>query len=109
MTIASPGGAPGTALASLRDRVAAEVRRVVVGQDEVVDLLLAATVVGGHVLLEGVPGVAKTLLARAWSAALGLDFRRVQFTPDMLPSDLSGTVTLRLDDAGGRQDLAFRP
>ena len=109
MTIASPGSVPGSALASLRDRVAAEVRRVVVGQDEVVDLLLAAAVVGGHVLLEGVPGVAKTLLARAWSAALGLDFRRVQFTPDMLPSDLSGTVTLRFDDAGGRQDLAFRP
>jgi MoxR-like ATPase len=82
---------------------------VVVGQDEVVDLLLAATVVGGHVLLEGVPGVAKTLLARAWSAALGLEFRRVQFTPDMLPSDLSGTVTLRLGDTAGRQDLAFRP
>jgi MoxR-like ATPase len=100
---------PGTALAGLRDRVAAEVARVVVGQDDVVDLLLAAAVVGGHVLLEGVPGVAKTLLARAWSAALGLDFRRVQFTPDMLPSDLSGTVTLRLDDAGGRHDLAFRP
>jgi MoxR-like ATPase len=94
-----------TALASLRDRVAAEVRRVVVGQDEVVDLLLAAAVVGGHVLLEGVPGVAKTLLARAWSAALGLDFRRVQFTPDMLPSDLTGTVTL----GRGGQDLAFRP
>jgi MoxR-like ATPase len=103
-----------TALGSLRDRVAAEVGRVVVGQDEVVDLLLAAAVVGGHVLLEGVPGVAKTLLARAWSAALGLDFRRVQFTPDMLPSDLTGTVTLRFDpvvsaDARSGQDLAFRP
>jgi MoxR-like ATPase len=89
--------------------VAAEAAKVVVGQDEVVDLLLAAAVVGGHVLLEGVPGVAKTLMARAWSAALGLDFRRVQFTPDMLPSDLSGTVMLRLDETGGRQDLAFRP
>ncbi|MDQ1517606.1 MAG: MoxR-like ATPase [Actinomycetota bacterium] len=112
--MATPSGPPGTALVSLRDRVATEVRRVVVGQDEVVDLLLAAAVVGGHVLLEGVPGVAKTLLARAWSAALGLDFRRVQFTPDMLPSDLSGTVTLRFDampveGARGRQDLAFRP
>ena len=64
MTMASPSGATGTALASLRDRVAAEVGKVVVGQDEVVDLLLAAAVVGGHVLLEGVPGVAKTLLAR---------------------------------------------
>jgi MoxR-like ATPase len=109
MTMPTPSAAPGSALASLRDRVAAEVAKVVVGQDEVVDLLLAAAVVGGHVLLEGVPGVAKTLVARAWSAALGLDFRRVQFTPDMLPSDLSGTVTLRLDQAGGRQDLAFRP
>src|SRR5256885_3211329 len=114
MTLPSPGGAQATALASLRDRVATEVARVVVGQDEVVDLLVAAAVVGGHVLLEGVPGVAKTLLARAWSAALGLDFRRVQFTPDMLPSDLSGTVTLRFDTvpsegARGRQDLAFRP
>jgi MoxR-like ATPase len=109
VTVPSSSAAPGNAIASLRDRVAAEVGRVVVGQDEVVELLLAAAVVGGHVLLEGVPGVAKTLLARAWSAALGLDFRRVQFTPDMLPSDLSGTVTLRLDRAGGHQDLAFRP
>src|SRR5687768_9250080 len=112
--VPSPDLTPGGALASLRDRVAAEVAKVIVGQDEVVDLLLAAAVVGGHVLLEGVPGVAKTLMARAWSAALGLDFRRVQFTPDMLPSDLSGTVTLRLDPANpgggdGRQDLAFRP
>jgi MoxR-like ATPase len=112
---AGPTGATESALATLRDRVAVEVARVIVGQDEVVDLLLAAAVVGGHVLLEGVPGVAKTLLARAWAAALGLDFRRVQFTPDMLPSDLSGTVTLRFDpahtggDGGGRQDLAFRP
>ncbi len=114
MTMPTPSAAPGGALASLRDRVAAEVAKVVVGQDEVVDLLFAAAVVGGHVLLEGVPGVAKTLMARAWSAALGLDFRRVQFTPDMLPSDLSGTVMLRFDpthsgDGGGRQDLAFRP
>jgi MoxR-like ATPase len=112
--MATPNAVPGGALAALRDRVAAEVAKVVVGQDEVVDLLLAAAVVSGHVLLEGVPGVAKTLMARAWSAALGLDFRRVQFTPDMLPSDLSGTVTLRFDPsqsgaAGGRQDLAFRP
>jgi len=69
----------------------------------VVDLLLAAVAVNGHVLLEGVPGVAKTLLANATARALGMSFRRVQFTPDMLPSDLTGTMTLR----GG--DLAFRP
>jgi MoxR-like ATPase len=90
-------------LAELRERVATEVAKVVVGQEEATDHLLAAAAVGGHVLLEGVPGVAKTLLARAWSQALGLGFRRVQFTPDMLPSDLTGTVTLR------GAELSFRP
>jgi len=87
----------------LRNRVAAEVSKVVVGQHEVVDLFLAAVAVSGHVLLEGVPGVAKTLLANATARALGVSFRRVQFTPDMLPSDLTGTMTLR------GQELAFRP
>ena len=91
----------------LRDRVVAEVAKVVVGQDHVVDVLLAATSVGGHVLLEGVPGVAKTLLANAFARALGVDFRRVQFTPDMLPSDLTGTMTLRTTPSG--TELAFRP
>jgi MoxR-like ATPase len=87
----------------LRDRIRREVGRVVVGQEEVVDDVICALLVGGHVLLEGVPGVAKTLLANATARALGLDFRRVQFTPDMLPSDLTGTMTLR----GG--ELVFRP
>jgi len=87
----------------LRDRLVAEVAKVVVGQDDVVELLLAAAVVSGHVLLEGVPGVAKTLLANAVARALELEFRRVQFTPDMLPSDVTGTMTLR---AG---ELSFRP
>jgi MoxR-like ATPase len=88
---------------SLRDRVVAEVGKVVVGQDDVVENLVAAILVGGHVLLEGVPGVAKTLVANATARALGLDFRRVQFTPDMLPSDLTGTMVL----AGS--ELTFRP
>jgi MoxR-like ATPase len=88
---------------NLRDRLVAEVGKVVVGQDEVVESLVAAVLVGGHVLLEGVPGVAKTLVANATARALGLDFRRVQFTPDMLPSDLTGTMVL----LGG--ELAFRP
>jgi MoxR-like ATPase len=89
-------------LRELRDRIASEVRKVVVGQDEVVDLLLASIAVGGHALLEGVPGTAKTLLANAMSRALGVSFHRVQFTPDMLPSDLTGTMTLR------GQELVFR-
>jgi MoxR-like ATPase len=85
------------------ERVRAEVRRVVVGQEATVDLALVAAATGGHVLLEGPPGVAKTLAVNALSRALGLGFRRVQFTPDMLPSDVTGTMTLR----GG--ELAFRP
>src|SRR5437764_89945 len=95
--------ARGAGLNELRDAVRAEVAKVVVGQETTVDMLLAAASVGGHVLLEGVPGVAKTLLANAVSRALGMEFRRVQFTPDLLPSDVSGTMTLR---AG---QLAFRP
>jgi MoxR-like ATPase len=87
----------------LRERVGAEVGKVVVGQDAVVEPMLAALAVGGHVLLEGVPGVAKTLLANAMARALGVRFSRLQFTPDMLPSDVTGTMTLR----GG--ELEFRP
>ncbi|MEA2135294.1 MAG: MoxR-like ATPase, partial [Solirubrobacteraceae bacterium] len=86
----------------LHDAVAGEVAKVVVGQRETVATLLAAAALGGHVLLEGPPGVAKTLLANAVARALGVEFRRVQFTPDMLPSDLTGNVTLR----GG--ELSFR-
>jgi len=80
-----------------------EVGKVVVGQVPLVDTILAAMSVGGHVLLEGPPGVAKTLLASAVARACGIEFHRVQFTPDMLPSDLTGTLALR----GG--DLVFRP
>jgi MoxR-like ATPase len=87
----------------LHDRVAAEVGKVVVGQQEALEDLMTALALGGHALLEGVPGVAKTLLAGATARALGVDFRRLQFTPDMLPSDVTGTMTLR----GG--DLVFRP
>lgn len=79
---------------SLTKAVSREVRKVVVGQRESVEMILVAVAVGGHVLLEGPPGTAKTLLASAVSAALGMDFKRVQFTPDMLPSDITGTMTL---------------
>ena len=87
----------------LHRRVAGEVEKVVVGQGEPLEVMLGALALGGHVLVEGPPGVAKTLLANATARALGLDFRRVQFTPDMLPSDVTGTIALR----GG--ELRFRP
>src|SRR5689334_5829502 len=90
-------------MSGFRERVQEQVEKVAVGHESTVEHLLSALLVGGHVLIEGVPGVAKTLVANAVAQALGLPFRRVQFTPDMLPSDLTGTMTLH----GG--DLAFRP
>jgi MoxR-like ATPase len=86
----------------LYEAVTGEVEKVVVGQSHMTATALAAMSLGGHVLLEGPPGVAKTLLAAAIARALGLDFRRLQFTPDMLPSDVTGTIALR----GG--ELTFR-
>ena len=68
-----------------------EVRKAVVGQDAVIDLLLASLLAGGHILLEGVPGTAKTLIAQAFAAGLALDFGRIQFTPDLMPGDVLGT------------------
>jgi MoxR-like ATPase len=87
----------------LSARVKAALEGVVVGQQGVIDGILTGLAARGHVLLEGPPGVAKTLIANALARVLGIDFARVQFTPDMLPSDLTGTMTLR----GG--NLTFRP
>jgi MoxR-like ATPase len=75
----------------LRDRTLAEVGRVVVGMDAVTHQFLIALLAGGHVLLEGVPGIAKTTLSKTFARILGIHFNRVQFTPDLLPSDVTGT------------------
>jgi MoxR-like ATPase len=83
--------------------VRAEVAKVVVGQDAAVSALLVALLAGGHVLMEGVPGVAKTLLVRSLAASLGVSTRRVQFTPDLMPGDITGSMVVD----GGRFD--FRP
>src|SRR5512142_2965480 len=79
------------AIRATTDALRAEVHKVVVGQDAALDLMLVALLSDGHVLVEGVPGVAKTLLARAFAAALGIGFNRIQFTPDLMPGDVIGT------------------
>jgi MoxR-like ATPase len=76
---------------AVTDGVRGEVRKAVVGQDEVIDLMLTSLLVGGHILLEGVPGTAKTLLTQAFAAGLTLQFGRIQFTPDLMPGDVLGT------------------
>ena len=73
------------------ERLRAQIHRVVVGQDETLDLLLTSLLCQGHVLMEGVPGIAKTLLARTFATSLALDFNRIQFTPDLMPGDVIGT------------------
>jgi len=89
-------------------RVRSEVSRVIVGQGEVLELLLAAAFGGGHLLLEGVPGVGKTVLVRTVAQALGLSFGRVQFTPDLMPSDVTGTAIL-VDARDGAKSFRFSP
>lgn len=83
------------------------VQTVVIGQSEVVRETVIALLAGGHVLLEGVPGLGKTLLVRTLAAALDLSFSRVQFTPDLMPADITGTTILREDEHGGRS-FAFQ-
>ncbi len=83
-----------TKAAELLQKIRAEVNRIYVGGEEALNTLLVALLARGHVLLEGVPGVAKTTLAKAFAHTLGCDLRRVQFTPDLLPSDITGTYVL---------------
>jgi MoxR-like ATPase len=79
------------AIRQIADGIRREIHKVVVGQDEVIELMLTSLLVGGHVLLEGVPGTAKTLLTQAFAAGLALEFGRIQFTPDLMPGDVLGT------------------
>ncbi len=76
-------------------RIKGEVQKSIIGQDEVIERLLVALLSNGHVLLEGLPGLAKTLLIKSLGAAMGLDFERIQFTPDLLPSDVVGTMVFQ--------------
>jgi len=103
----------------LKDRIArfqkaqqdiiTQVRRVIVGQEEVIEQVLIALFVGGHCLITGLPGTAKTLLVRTLARALGLEFRRIQFTPDLMPSDITGTDIIEEDPGTGRRTWTFVP
>ena len=86
-----------------------ELRRVIVGQDEVVNEILTAFLAGGHVLLRGVPGLAKTLLIKTLAQAVHLKFSRIQFTPDLMPSDIIGTEVIEEDRATGARNIRFIP
>ncbi|HEY6902126.1 MAG TPA: MoxR family ATPase [Puia sp.] len=84
-----------------------EIGKVIVGQEAIVEEILVAMLAGGHCLLEGVPGLAKTLMVRTLSQALSLSFRRIQFTPDLMPTDILGTEVLEEDHTTGRRFFKF--
>jgi MoxR-like ATPase len=88
-----------------RERILAELRKVIVGQDDVIEQVLIALFTGGHCLITGVPGLAKTLLIKTIADILDLDFKRIQFTPDLMPSDITGTEIL--DEEQGTRRLRF--
>ena len=92
-------------VAAGREKILDQLRLVIVGQDEVVDQVLIALFTGGHCLLTGVPGLAKTLLIKTLAGILDLSFKRIQFTPDLMPADITGTEIL--DESEGVRALRF--
>jgi MoxR-like ATPases len=95
------------ALVSAASRLRAEIQRRIVGQERVLDEILMSLIAGGHALLVGVPGLAKTLMVRSLAEAVHLEFRRIQFTPDLVPSDITGTEILEEDSATGARGFRF--
>ncbi len=93
----------------VREEIVTQVRRVIVGQDQVIEQVMIALFVGGHCLITGLPGTAKTLLVRTLATILGLQFRRIQFTPDLMPSDITGTDIIEEDPTTGRRTWTFVP
>ena len=90
-------------------KILQELRKVIVGQDEVIEQVLISLYVGGHCLITGLPGLAKTLLVHSVAQTLGLTFKRIQFTPDLMPTDITGTEIIEEDPATGRRRLEFVP
>ena len=98
-----------TRLAQQRTRLIQQISKVIIGQQEVIDNVLLTIFCGGHALIVGVPGLAKTLLVRCLSRTLHLSFSRIQFTPDLMPSDITGTDIIQEDPASGQRRLEFLP
>jgi len=94
-------------LADARGRIMGEIRKVIVGQDEVIEQVLISLFVGGHTIITGVPGLAKTLLVRTLSGVLDLSFKRIQFTPDLMPADITGAEIIEEDRTTGRRAMEF--
>ena len=94
---------------SVRDSIITQVQKVIVGQEEVIDQILTALFVGGHCLITGLPGTAKTLMVRTIAQTLGLVFKRIQFTPDLMPSDITGTDIIEEDPTTGHRRWTFIP
>jgi MoxR-like ATPase len=94
-------------LTAARAGILREIRKAIVGQDEVVEQVLISLFVGGHSIITGVPGLAKTLLVRTIANVLDLSFKRIQFTPDLMPADITGTEIIEEDRATGKRDLEF--
>jgi len=92
---------------AVREGIVSQVRQVIVGQDDVLDQILISLFVGGHCLLTGMPGTAKTLMVRTIAETLGLQFRRIQFTPDLMPSDITGTDIIEEDITTGHRKWTF--
>jgi MoxR-like ATPase len=92
-----------------RDNIIGQVQKVIVGQEEVIDQVLTALFVGGHCLITGLPGTAKTLMVRTIAQTLGLVFKRIQFTPDLMPSDITGTDIIEEDPTTGHRRWTFIP
>ena len=97
------------ASSKVQEAIITQVRNVIVGQEEVIEQVLIALFVGGHCLITGLPGTAKTLLVRTLAQTLGLEFRRIQFTPDLMPSDITGTDIIEEDPTTGRRTWTFVP
>jgi MoxR-like ATPase len=94
-------------LVRARKQLLTEIRKAVIGQDEAVEQVLMSLLVGGHSILTGVPGLAKTLLVRTIANVLDLSFKRIQFTPDLMPADITGTEIIEEDRATGHRQLEF--